>query len=159
MSERSRAKRAAAPRDDWADRTLDRLVDIGGHLLPAYPNHPERRLARSDELIDREVDAAQTRHWYKAGRLNGAARGQRKAAEGDEAYSYGWHSLWQVHPDDRPSAEVEHDFYGALQEWLAVNLPFLTLEACKSVPARRVPGSRLRVPGNGQLYVAEEEPE
>jgi hypothetical protein len=78
----------------------------------------------------------------------------RRQAEEHDAYSRGWHPLWQVNPDDRPSLEVQRDFHGALQEWLAENLPFLTLEACHAKPARRVEASRLRVPGNGELHDA-----
>lgn len=142
-----------APEDDFTDRTLDRFVEIGGRRLPAYPNHPDRCRARAGGSVDREADRAQLLRWHAAGdNLNGDARMLRSEAEDSDAYSRGWFPLWQVHPDDRPSLEVQRDFYGALQEWLAVNLPFLTLETCCDAPARRIRASRLRVPGNGELH-------
>jgi hypothetical protein len=155
MGKSARNRRDAEPLDDFADRTLDRLVTIGGCLLPAYPNHPDRCLARSEGSVDKRADLAQLLDWHTAGvGLNGYARMLRRTAEEDDAYSRSWHPLWQVHPDDRPSLEISRDFYGALQEWLTENLPFLALESCRANPARRVAGSRLRVPGNGELYDA-----
>jgi hypothetical protein len=158
---RERARRAAGATeaDEYEDRTLDRLVTIGGCLLPAYPNHPDRCRARTEGSVDERADKAQLLQWHTAGAgLNGYARQLRREGEEDDAYSRGWHPLWQVNPDDRPTLEVSRDFYGALQEWLAENLPFLTLEACRASPARRVPGSRLRVVGNGELHAPVGEP-
>jgi hypothetical protein len=152
----ARNRRDTEPPDDFADRTLDRLVTIGGCSLPAYPNHPDRSKARAEGSVDWRADKAQVLQWHTAGAtLNGYARMLRREAEENDAYSRGWHPLWQVNPDyDRPGLEVQRDFYGELQVWLAENLQFLTLEACRTNPARRVAGSRLRVPGNGELYDA-----
>ena len=79
--------------DYVTDRTLDRLVDIGGQQLPAYPNHPLRRLARSQGTVKRHADEAQQRRWYKAGLSNNYARGRRHWAEYEDAYARGWHPL------------------------------------------------------------------
>lgn len=149
---RTRNRREASE-DDFTDRTLERFVSIDNRWLPAYPNHPDRRRARAEGSIDPGADTAQLLQWHAAGdNLNAYAKMLRSEAEDTEAYSRGWFPLWQVHPDDRPDMEVQRDFYGALQEWLAVNLPFLTLEACRDAPARRIRPSRLRVPGNGELH-------
>jgi hypothetical protein len=128
-------------------------VDIGGQRLPAYPNHPDRRLARVHKTVDKNADKAQGRRWYKAGTLNGYGRMLRDKLEFGDAYSRGWYPLTHVHPDDRPPLDVQHDFYGALQDWLAVNLPFLTLTACATSPADPpLAASRLRVPGDGEVW-------
>jgi len=143
--------------EDYAeDRTLDRLVDVGGLGLPAYPDHPLRCLARIERRVNREADRAQSRQWQEAGGLNGAGRARREWAEFDDAYARGWHPLAQVHPDDRPSLEISRDFHGRLQVWLAEHLPFLTLEACARTPARRPAGKRLHVPGNGEVWTTGE---
>lgn len=150
MAQHKRAL-AVETEDYSGDRSLDRLVDIGGLKLPAYPNHPLRRLARRDGRVSPEADRAQSESWRKSGGFGS------EWAEFDEAYSRGWHPLAQVHPDDRPSLEVQRDFYGDLQLWLDEHLPFLTLEACECVPARRPAGKRLRVPGSGEIWTEESE--
>ena len=91
MGRAARKRREDAPEDDFTDRTLDRLVDIGGHRLPAYPNHPDRRRARAADSIDPAADTAQLLRWHAAGNnLNGYAKGLRREAEDEDAYSRGW---------------------------------------------------------------------
>jgi hypothetical protein len=60
---KSARNRDAVPPDDFADRTLDRLVNVGSRLLPAYPNHPDSCKARSEGSVTNEL----TRRRYSNG--------------------------------------------------------------------------------------------
>lgn len=150
--EAQRAGRAAETYGTPESREPDRVVDIGGVLLPAYPNHPLRCAARSAGTVDREADDDQVDAWVNALGVPPSGRGPRWREEWENAYSRGWHPLAHIHPDDRPPHEVCGDFYGSLQAWLGLTLPFLTLEACRVTAARTARGRRLRVPGNGELW-------
>ena len=67
----------------------------------------------------------------------------------DDEYRRGLHPLAQIRPGDRPPLEVQRDFHGALQDWLAENAPALTLEACRREPAPLRRGFTLLIPGDG----------
>jgi hypothetical protein len=72
-------------------------------------------------------------------------------------YRKGLHPYAQIHPADRPPAEVQRDPFGAeSQAWLAENAPKLTLDACAVTPAPLRTGHTLQIPGDGAEVVADQ---
>ena len=72
----------------------------------------------------------------------------------DRAYAAGEMPLVHIRPADRPPREVIEDD-AALQEWLRLNAPALTREACKVNPPKRPSGYTLAIPGDGVTLMSD----